>query len=253
MSGIPVHTSSPLNPNQTTTTAAAAATTAPPTSVPSHEAQNTPATSTLPANSPSQYPSAQPGAPAIPAPTGAPSSAHPAPTATISVAPTTASAQQIPPPPQPGAAPVPQNARAAATSAAHPPPPRAVEPPPLHSHQQQGNLIDPTTTARAQPPAATTATAAGHPSRTVDLSHPPGYVQDSNASFRDRPGAAYDSLQNQSQMSARGATEGLLGSNADELGGGKTWFETATDWTKKAGEKLAEGHDEIWKKINNEK
>ena len=87
----------------------------------------------------------------------------------------------------------------------------------------------------------------------MDLSHPPGYVQDSRTSFQDRPVDAYNPLQNLSETNGRRPVDGFLGGNPGDAGGGKGWLETASEWTKKAGEKLSDGHDEIWKRINNEK
>lgn len=259
MSGIPIHTSSPINPTQ----AAKPDGITPQTTDPASKSQPTSTTAStyLPAttSNASSYPAAQPGAVPGPAPTG---SAYATPTRTLPSNSTT-SIQGSPPPPQPGATPVASNTNGLTVSRPSiPPPPKAGEVAPLLPHQQYGTLSDPTQAMRAQPPAAVTSSVAGTAGApTADLSHPPGYRQNSQASFDDRPLDPYQPFQNQSGGSGAPASakpgDGLLGaanvpavSEDDE---GKGFWDTAGDWAKKAGEKLSEGHDEIWRRINNEK
>ncbi|KAL9616816.1 MAG: hypothetical protein Q9160_008339 [Pyrenula sp. 1 TL-2023] len=249
MSGIPVHTSSPINPN----TAAKPTGTTPKTTEPeSSPISMRSAAPTSTSGDAATYPPAQPGAAPGPVPTGA---VQPTPTQRI---PTQATASNYPPPPQPRAVPAATPADdSMSRQPTIPPPPKAGEVAPLLPHQQQGSLSDPSRVARAQPPAYITSTtnAAGVPAQ--DLSHPPGYQQNSQASFQDRPVDAFQPLQNQSGAGTANSRprEGLLGATSASTGDdeGKGFWESAGDLAKTAGKKLSEGHDEIWRRINNEK
>lgn len=249
MSGIPVHTSSPINPN----TAAKATGTTPKTTEP--ESPSIPTQTVAPTaftDDAATYPPAQPGAAPGPAPTGA---VQPTPTQRI---PTQTMPSTYPPPPQPGAVPV---ATPVYDSTSHqptiPPPPKAGEVAPLLPHQQQGSLTDPSRVGRAQPPASVTSTTNTAGAPVQDLSHPPGYQQNSQASFQDRSLDAFQPFQNQSDNGTTNSRpgEGLLGATSASTGDneGKGFWETAGDLAKTAGKKLSEGHDEIWRRINSDK
>ena len=268
MAGIPTHRASPISTNAakatgiTPTTAQAVDTTN--RSAPAQNPATTTATS-------SAYPPARPGAAPGPAPTGTPQlpSVHPTPTAT---APTPTS--NVPPPPQPGAAPSPFVAPASPITRARrpsiPPPPKAGEIPmpaayyaPHYEQEQQQQIPSYSTQTRAPPqmdsvlsiptraipPSSTTSTSAY-----ADLSHPPGYIQNSGNSFDNQMQSPY---QNQGYTSNTSHQGGLLDSNRpmnDEVDSpiAQVW-KTATSWAKTAGEKLKDGEEEIWRRINNEK
>jgi hypothetical protein len=108
------------------------------------------------------------------------------------------------------------------------------------------------TPTRAIPPSSTTSTPAyaDH-----NLSHPPGYIQNSRDSFDQQPEHAQSSYQNQNYGSNTPNRSGLLGSgsgnmdSAQESPMAQLW-NTATSWAKTAGEKLKEGEEEVWRRIN---
>jgi hypothetical protein len=228
------------------------------------------------------YAVAQPGSPACPAPMATPR--HPPASQSTQLAPTPFSNTLVassPPAPQPGAVPSPSYAEARRASI--PPPPKADEIPkpaayyashhegilmststqasspkpslpPLATHQAQGTLV---ASARSQPPSAVTST--GTPtSMTQDLSHPPGYVQDSRASFSERPPEPVSPMsQKQSGHSRARSRNGIL----DGGGGGhddvekedKGLWDTAVSWAKTVGEKVIEGEEEMWKRIKGQR
>ncbi|MCJ1254782.1 hypothetical protein MMC24_002598 [Lignoscripta atroalba] len=211
MSGIPIHTESPIS------LAKASAVTPQTTTAPAPTPSFTPATST--ASAPQSYHPAQPGASA-PAPTQAASqytpSTQPTPTRTTA----TLTSKDRPPPPQPGAFPVPASSAYTTPKPNIPPPPKAGEKPhppsyyepalPTSTPTQLPQPYPPQTTfpplsnpntQGAQPPASLTYTTfnASHikpttlpfpaPSTAANtgvpgnithhgsLQHPPGYVQ----------------------------------------------------------------------------
>lgn len=253
MTGIPVHTSSPINPNVAANPGGVTPQTTEPESAPYPTSTNTTAVATA-THDEAPYPPARPGVAPGPAPTGA---VNPTPTRTIPTASTT-STQLSPPPPQPGATPAAPNiSESGRQKPSVPPPPKAGEVVPLPSHQQHGNLSDPNQTTRAQPPASVTSATIPVGTPVSDLSHPPGYRQNSQASFDDRPADVYSPFQNQSGSgpAVAGSGDGILGTTSGSAGdeGGKGFWGTAGDWARKAGEKMSEGHDEIWRRINNEK
>jgi hypothetical protein len=286
MAGIPVHKAAPINTN-----AAKATGISPPTSQPANPTNrsapaNLPATTTAAA----PYPAARPGAAAIPVPTGAPRATNAYATRTTPLAPTQPS--DIPPLPQAGA--VPSPFIAPATPITHgrrpsiPPPPKAGEIPmpadfyaPHYEQEQethqsqsqspytpQSSRAHPppqmsavlSTPTRAIPPASTTSTPA---TAYNDLSHPPGYIQNSRDSFDERPDLMQQSpYQNNNQNYGKNSSSnrnGLLGSAGGDLDSteegspiAQIW-NTATSWAKSAGEKLKEGEEEVWRRINSEK
>ena len=291
MPGIPLHTSSPistrpLHPEGVTPST----TTGEASSIP----QGPTPTSTLPTST-STTTSARPGQPAMPAPTS--SIPTPASYPTRTTAPPSTSTFNSPPPPQPGPTPIPS---------AYTPLPPSQQPslnplPPTPGHTAQASpyqpspsyqptptsttQIDPRTTAalsahqqslptlsntptRAQPPASLTSTTPQN-----DLSHPQGYIQNSQAAFQERPIEPYrpfDSL-SQGNSSGGGIGAGGGGGGGGILGGGgaggggdvdagllsgetaKNVWNTAASWVKTAGEKLGEAEAEVWKAINKEK
>lgn len=185
----------------------------------------------------------------------------------------------MPPSPQPSA--VPFAAYSEARRASIPPPPKASEipkpaayyapqyqgsststppqtlsvdttRPPLATHQTQGTLLTPT---RAQPASATTSIITPI-SLTHNLSHPPGYVQDSRASFSERSPELVSPMS--LNQSAGGHSRGR--SRTGILDGGRSHenlededkglWDTAVSWAKTVGEKVIEGEEEVWKRIN---
>jgi hypothetical protein len=92
-----------------------------------------------------------------------------------------------------------------------------------------------------------------------DLSHPPGYVQDSRASFDERPIEPYQPFatrsNHQSTPSRSGA--GILDESpenrprAEEEEKG-IWSE-AVSWAKTIGGKVVEGEEALWKRINGQR
>jgi hypothetical protein len=124
-----------------------------------------------------------------------------------------------------------------------------VHPPPLTYGQHHPNLSTPT---RAQPTASSTFTA-------HDLSHPPGYVQDSRASFEERPLGPHQPFTNHSahwntpsRLSGDildGVPKNQSGTEEEEKG---LWGE-AVSWMKTIGEKLADGEEALWKRIRGQR
>ena len=285
MAGIPVHTASPINPNggskNGTTPSTAAARYAPVDST-LQASQTAAAVPTNPTVLPTPtYAAAQPGSSAGAAPTAtprAPLTTGPTPTALLQTSSTRTASS--PPPPQPGAVPSPSYSEARRASI--PPPPRAGEIPkpaayyapqyeghpkpmlaqplvlntslpPLAPHQTQGTLVTPT---RAQPPSAVTSSSTPA-TMTQDLSHPPGYVQDSRASFSERPPEFVSPIsQNQTGHSRGRSRNGILdgeGGSIDTGDGDRGLWDTAVSWAKTVGEKVIEGEEEVWKRINRER
>jgi hypothetical protein len=288
MAGIPVHTASPINTNSTSSpngaspsTAAARYAPADATRRASQTTTSIPAFTTVVRSPP--YATAQPGSAFGPAPSLTPPSpliSHPTPTPTF---PASTRAASSPPSPQPGAVPSPTYSEARRASIPPPPkanevpkpaacyapqydgnpmpvPPRALSLntsiPPLSTHQTHGTLLTPT---RAQPPAAVTLNATAT-SIKKDLSHPPGYVQDSRASFSERvPEMVSPISQNQSGGHSRGRSRngvGILdrgGGSGDIQDEDKGLWDTAVSWAKTVGEKVIEGEEEMWKRINGQK
>jgi hypothetical protein len=110
--------------------------------------------------------------------------------------------------------------------------------------------------ARVQPPSAVTS--AGAPTNiTQNLSHPPGYVQDSRASFSERPPEPVSPMsQKQSGHSRARSRNGILdggGGHDDVEKEDKGLWDTAVSWAKTVGEKVIEGEEEMWKKINGQR
>lgn len=278
MPPIPVHSSSPINPASglvadgvTPSTAAEENSPSVPGGGQRPAAVAAKTTGLAPVNS---IP-AQPGASAGPTPTSlttAKSSRY-APTATVPASSTQTTSS--PPPPQPGTVPSPLEASPAQLDVRRssiPPPPKAGEipkpaeyyapqyassptttptytspasPPQLPFHQQQPSVSIPT---RAQPPASMTCTI-------HDLSHPPGYVQDSRASFEERPLEPYQPFVNCSNhkltpsVSAGGLLDGSPENRPGMVEEKGIWGE-AVSWAKKIGGKVVEGEEAIWKRIN---
>ena len=254
MAGIPVHTSSPISPH----VAAKASAITPSTSA----ARFAPASAAHTATSSLQTQVAQPGAPVVPQPTStaaAPAQSIPEPSPTQHLP-----QASDPPPPQPGAAPMPGNITRT-RRVSNPVSPRTTDsnpvapysPAPLPAHQTSGHLDTPT---RAVPPASVTSTYSGP----QDLSHPPGYIQNSRASFEDRPYlngpndsspfSMTGSMANRRSMGGAGILNGELYSqeNRDTQEEKGVW-DTAVAWAKTAGKKLSETEQEVWKRVNGEK
>ena len=279
MPPVPVHSSSPIS----STVGRAADGTAPSTAADEPQFSKpgdgqrlvaVPAATTGPA--PLITPIAQPGASAGPAVTSAatPTTSRYIPTPTVP--PSSTQTLSSPPPPQPGAAPSPFQAHPTQSDPGRPsvpPPPKAGEIPkptsyyapqyestptatptfaspalpPLPYHQQQTNISTP---RRGQPPASLTSTS-------QDLSHPPGYVQDSRASFEERPIDPYQPFVNRTnhKRTPSRSNGGILDDSPENRH--RTEEEEgilgeAVSWAKKIGGKVIEGEEALWKRINGE-
>jgi len=92
---------------------------------------------------------------------------------------------------------------------------------------------------------------------TKDLSHPPGYMQDSRASFSERPPELASPIRQNQDGHSRGRSRN--GNGIGILNGGghdamededKGLWDTAVSWAKTVGEKVMEGEEEVRKRIN---
>lgn len=269
MPPIPIHASSPINTNHPTNSFGTSPSTAAARYTPA-DVDAGPTTATNP--SPSRV--AQPGAPAVPQPTNASSSAYNnrfEPTSTRATPTSTSTLSDSPPPPQPGAVPSPYANTTDDTwtpKLNSPQPPRPIEtdlqqqqqtnsspirhalpsPTPTRTHAPHslaaGNIYSPT---RSIPPAGMTST---YPPA-QDLSHPPGYMQDSRASFDDKPVEFCQPLDRRASPSSsrRGGIldgEPTFESSGDDEG----VLNTAYAWAKAAGKRLSRTEEQLWKKVN---
>jgi hypothetical protein len=240
MSGIPVYTSSPIN-------AAKASGRTPKTeTVPSQTAPAgpAPAPATTTTSAASSYPPAQPGAAAMPAPTGTFQRYTP-----LQPTPTTTSDRADPPPPQPGAIPTTPYQKVA-------PPPKAGERynPPAQPYPPQMAVPPPTSAYGAHPPSSSTSTTTaptsaypvplsfaeqGKPRGSIE--HPPGYHQNTFASELSR-----DQRQANESSNSEGRSEGLGSFDSGSA------LNTAKQWLSAAGNKLSEAEQEVWRRIGKE-
>jgi hypothetical protein len=91
-----------------------------------------------------------------------------------------------------------------------------------------------------------------------DLSHPPGYVQDSRNSFEERPIEPYQPFANHSNHKHTPSRSGggILNESPDNLPRMEEekgiWGE-AVSWAKTIGGKVVEGEEAIWKRINGQR
>lgn len=91
---------------------------------------------------------------------------------------------------------------------------------------------------------------------TKDFSHPPGYVQDSRASFSELPPELVSPISQNQSSHSRGRSRngtGILdggGGHDDMEDEDKGLWDTAVSWAKTVGEKVIEGEEEVWKRIN---
>ncbi len=257
MSGVPVYSSTPINPS----TASKPTGITPKTALPPDQNASTPSnlvstlaepTKTAVPTQSTRYQPAQPGAAPVPAPTTqAPQPLQPTPTTTAS----TSTALSGPPPPQPGAIPSPPSITQRPSV---PPPPKAgeiVQPPEFYAPAPTAPVSQPSAPpqqpmppqcqhqvpnlTRAQPPASTTsALETGRRS----LEHPPGYIQN--------PDAGADNVVNPLVR----PLERLGGSGKDTSGLGDepgVW-DTAKKWAMDAAGKVGEMEKEVWRRINGE-
>ncbi|KAI1616409.1 hypothetical protein EDD36DRAFT_429104 [Exophiala viscosa] len=265
MPPIPVHTSSPINGNVPSYPSG----TSPSTAAARYAPANADASPTTTSSSP--YPQAHPGAPAVPQPTNAASSMYNyrfQPTATTSPSTTTSDSSGSPPPPQPGAVPSPYYNESPRVTIPQPPQPGALpqwtpttttpvrhnlpsptptrtQPVPLPAHQQSPSLYVPYGTI---PPASVTST---HPQ---DLSHPPGYMQDTRATFEDKPIEQCVPYGHRPSLSSASSRKGGLLDETPIFGrigdNESTVVDTAMSWVKAAGKRLSVTEQQIWKQIN---
>ncbi|KAK5053795.1 hypothetical protein LTR84_001757 [Exophiala bonariae] len=269
MPPIPIHASSPINTNHPSNAFGTSPSSAAARYTPA-DVDAGPTTTTNP--SPSGI--AQPGAPAVPQPTNTSSSTYNnrfEPTATRVAPSSTAEISESPPPPQPGAVPSPYantTNNACTPKLDTPQPPRPIEtdlqqqqqintspirhalpsPTPTRTHAPHnlplGQIYSPT---RSIPPAGMTST---YPAA-QDLSHPPGYMQDSRASFDDKPVEFCQPLDRRASPSSsrRGGildAEPTFESSGDDEG----VLNTAYAWAKAAGKRLSRTEEQLWKKVN---
>ncbi|KAH7170234.1 hypothetical protein EDB81DRAFT_876276 [Dactylonectria macrodidyma] len=246
MPAIPIYASSPINAQK-------ASGVTPKTAAPNDtEAQiRGEASSPCPTRT---YPAAQPEArPALPVPTGSlgtPSKPQPTPTRTA--------AYVSPPPPQPGAFPTPTT-----RGTNLPPPPKAGEV--LRAERPQAGSVSKSPQMAAYAPLGAPEVPTRRLSATIpipapfsdplggrldggDLSNPPGYFQNVNASeFSSSQRAAHDvavardtadktSISHRMSLSADDDDEGV--------------WSAAKKWASAAGEGLAAAEQEVWKRIN---
>ncbi|EXJ82039.1 hypothetical protein A1O1_08107 [Capronia coronata CBS 617.96] len=272
MAPIPVHTGSPINTNIPSYPGGASPSTAAARYTPG-DPQPTPTTATTTSAqnaSPSSLP-ARPGAPAVPQPTNTASSTYNhrlEPTTTAALPTQSTHVNDSPPLPQPGALPVPSLSSNQSPKLSIPPPPQPGQMPhwspssaspirhavpsqtpthsrpgPLSAHQHSPALYTP---ARSIPPAGVTS---NYPQ---DLSHPPGYMQDSRASFDDKPIEFCQPLEKRASptSSNRGGildAEPTLETGFDEE---PSVLGSALAWAKAAGKRLSKTEAQIWKQIN---
>lgn len=256
---VTVHTASPIN---ATKASGVTPKTAPAAAAPSQVSQSyAPPTTTAgaaapPAPAPAARPPPPTSAPTIsmyapPATTAAP--VYPPPqqsTSPFNPTPTQASG---PPPPQPSAVPEPP------TAASLPPPPKAGEklgPEHLQTASATPTQMPPQI-SYAPPPAPTnpgayTSTIPLGPSGPQltslgDVSHPPGYQQNANATeFSSAQRAAHHASVADNPSSIFG------GGGSGYAGDDSSIWDTAKKWATSAGESLAAAENEVWKKINKE-
>lgn len=271
MAPVPIHASSPINTNHP----ANAFGTSPGTAATRYTPQTPADVDAGPTTSASPQPTrtAQPGAPAVPQPTNALSSAYNSrfePTATRAIPSSTRSQSESPPPPQPGAVPSPYNDNTDAWTPklTIPPPPRPIEavqqqqqqdtpspirhalpsPTPTRTYPAQSLPFQLYTPTRSIPPAGVTSTYTGP----QDLSHPPGYMQDSRASFDDKPAELCQPLDRRASPSSSrygGILDGepTFENNSDSE---SSVLDTALAWAKAAGKRLSKTEEQLWKRVN---
>ncbi|KEF55966.1 uncharacterized protein A1O9_07546 [Exophiala aquamarina CBS 119918] len=274
MAPVPIHASSPISTNHpanafgtSPSTAAARYTPQTPADV---DAGSTTSTNPEPTRT------AQPGAPAVPQPTNALSSVYNnrlEPTATRAEPTSTRNQYESPPPPQPGAVPSPyHNTNGSTAKVTIPPPPRPIEavqqqqqqqdkedtpslirhalpsPTPTRTYPTQSLPLHLYTPTRSVPPAGVTSTYTGP----QDLSHPPGYMQDTRASFDDKPVELCRPLDRRASPSSSrrgGILDGeptFESSNDNE----SSVLDTAMAWAKAAGKSLSKTEEQVWKRVN---
>lgn len=201
---------------------------------------------------PSAYPSARPGAAAVPAPTPYIPNPPPEPTRTSH------QQQNGPAPPQPGAVPLPPGQQAAiSASSTLPAPPKPGEALQQRQAGMPSQVSIPPPQQNYAPTHSTTYAplpASGGPT-TVELGpvasphepqsqYPPGYHQ--NVHAQEMSSAQRSSLEDQERRESVFANVG--GDSANETAG--NMWSTVKGWASAAGGKLAEVEESAWKQIN---
>ena len=260
MPPIPVHSSSPINTNFP----ARPFGTSPSTAAAVYTPANTDAGPTI-STPPNPTQTARPGAPAVPQPTNTASSTYNSrlePTATLPLPASTSSHTDSPPPPQPGAVPTPPTQAPKVPIPQPPQPPRPVEIPqwtPSDTSPVRHALPSPTPThSRTMPfpptvytPTRSIPPAGGTSTYPQDLSHPPGYVQDSRASFDDKPVEFCQPLDHRHSPSSSQRGGILDGEPTFQRGENESnVLDTAFAWAKAAGKRLSRTEEQIWKHIH---
>jgi len=272
MAPVPIHASSPINTNHPVHAVGASPSTAAARYTPQTPADVGAGPTTSASPKPTR--TAQPGAAAVPQPTNALSSAYNSrlePTATRAIPTSTRSQSESPPPPQPGAVPSPYNTATDVPKLNIPPPPRPIEAVQQQQQQQQQQdttspirhaLPSPTPTrtypaqslpfqvytpTRSIPPAGVTSTYTGP----QDLSHPPGYKQDSRASFDDKPAELCQPLDRRASPSSS-RYGGILDGEPtfEDSDNDSSVLDTALSWAKAAGKRLSKTEEQLWKRVN---
>ncbi|MCJ1229259.1 hypothetical protein MMC12_005924 [Toensbergia leucococca] len=290
MSGIPIHTQSPISSVKATAVTPQTA------YVPPNASSTTPATTTI-ASSTQNSSAAQPGA-AAPAPTQASfsqgQSRHATPT--IKAASTS---YDGPPPPQPGVAPTPSlYSYGTAVKSDLPPPPKVGEKPKapefysstraaVQTYPPQMSMLSPARTSCGQPvPSENSANATssipppasrssdgdgqltyqkhqpsafnstfpapslGSENQRRSLEHPPGYVQ--NAYATDMTPDQRFATENINRSVGSPVLGYVANRRASDAGNGgeESIWDAAKKWAKSAGEKASEVEGKIWSKID---
>ncbi|KIX04687.1 uncharacterized protein Z518_05557 [Rhinocladiella mackenziei CBS 650.93] len=265
MPPVPLHISSPINANTPSHPLARS----PSTAAARYTPVNTDAGLTTTESSDPSQP-ARPGAPAGPLPTNTISSTYNnrfPPAATTTALPETTRTSDSPPPPSPlpGAVPSPftnGTSRSGILQSPHPievpqwtpssaspvwhtlpsPTPTHSRPTPLPPRQKSPSVYTP---VRSTPPTGVTST---YP---PNLSHPPGYMQDSRSSFDDMPVEFCHSSESRASLSSSrrgGILDGEPTFQRDTEN--ESFLNTAVAWAKAAGERLSKTEEQIWKTIN---
>lgn len=250
MSGIPIHTSDPINPAKATAVT-------PQTSSSSSHLQSSSSQPTASTTASHGYPTARPGQ-GVPTPTktaklaSGSAPAPPQPGAVPEPAPPAVTARAVlPPPPKAGERPLPPEAYVVRHSTTAPP---VTVPPPPYPAQMSQTLSD--NPAYGVPPSSTTSTTtrpsfASNPDLShhlppkSSLEHPPGYVQNQHAT--DLTAEQRSAIEQEEAMN-RSHAGPLLGETGSGTATGM--WESAKVFAGQVGQKAGELHTDIWDKIN---
>lgn len=259
MPPIPIYSDAPITPTQ-------AKGVTPQTAFEPTSTTNPPATTTQ--DSSSAYPAAQPGAAAVPAPTGTVPTLRAPPTRTV---PSAGQAQNGPPPPQPGAVPTPPTQAMSTTNTPPPqagstpfqfppvtttPPQMFIPPPPTNAARRHSTQLSTPSSTRTGPTTIPLGVVNLPPSPHVIAESPGGYVQ--NAYAQEMSAAQRASLEAQEaaernvrrgslqHIFAGARNDGDLPATAGEDG---VWG-AVRGWASGVGKKAVELEGSVWKRVN---